>query len=239
MEFTVRFNKETLKGFFVGIVLSSVVWSPIYYFGSKQNGQPSAQPQPTQQAAANEPQAAAPTAAPAKVDFNITDADHLRGSKDAPVVLVEFSDFQCPYCSRHHDTMKQIKDAYGDQVAWVWKQFPLTGLHPFAQKAAEASECASEQGKFWEYADKLMENQANLSTDLFGKLASELKLDTAKFNTCLSSDKYLAKVQADETEGTTKGVEGTPATFVNGELISGAIPFDSFKSVIDQALGAK
>ncbi|MDP3244813.1 MAG: DsbA family protein [bacterium] len=232
MEFTVRFSKETLKGFFIGIVLSSVVWSPIYYFSSK----PSEQNNQPQQAAANQPQAAAPTAAPAKAEFNLTDADHLRGPKNAPVTLVEFSDFQCPYCGRHHETMKQIKDAYGDQVAWVWKQFPLTGLHPFAQKAAEASECASEQGKFWEYADKLFENQTSFNNDLFVKLAGDLKLDAAKFKSCLDSDKYLSKVQADESEGASKGVEGTPATFVNGELISGAIPFESFKTIIDEAL---
>lgn len=233
MELTIRLNKETLKGLLFGVVLTSIVWAPIYYYLPRTNGQAANQP------SNNQPSNNVPTpAAPTKVSFDISANDHLRGKINAPVQLVEFSDFQCPYCSRHHETMKQIAAAYGDKIVWVLKHFPLS-FHQYAEKSAEASECASEQGKFWEYSDKLMENQSGLNDTLFGTLAKQLKLDENKFNSCLSSGKYKDKVQADITEAAAKGVEGTPATFVNGELVSGAIPFENFKSIIDQILNTK
>ncbi|EKE06013.1 MAG: hypothetical protein ACD_19C00120G0002 [uncultured bacterium] len=118
----------------------------------------------------------------------------------------------------------------------VYKYFPLS-FHPNAQKAAEAAECASEQGKFWEYHDTLFDNQQNgFSITNFKQWAKDLNLNTSKFNDCLDTGKYASKVQADEADGQNRGVNGTPATFVNGQLISGAVPYESFKSVIDQLL---
>jgi len=198
-------------------------------------------------AAATAP-AAAPAAAPAvagKLD-PVTDKDHVRGDyKKAKVVLVEYSDFQCPYCGKHDPTMQQIVKDYGDQVAWVYRHFPLS-FHPNAVPVALASECASEQGKFWEFADAMYAGQSdNLSTDaatataFVNKTASSLKLDTKKFNDCVSSAKYQSVVDANAASGKTAGVNGTPATYINGTLVSGAVPYASMKKMIDDAIAKK
>jgi protein-disulfide isomerase/copper chaperone CopZ len=177
-----------------------------------------------------------PSSQPPVVNFNITPQDHVRGNFDAPITLVEFSDFECPFCGRHFPTLNKILSDYQGKVRLVYKHFPL-GFHPNAQKAAEASECASEQGKFWEYHDKIFENQASgLSLDKFKQWVKELGLNSSKFNDCLDSGKYAQKVQADYQEGVQKGVNGTPATFVNGQLVSGALPYEAFKQIIDNLL---
>ncbi|MEK7159000.1 MAG: DsbA family protein [Patescibacteria group bacterium] len=169
-------------------------------------------------------------------NFEITKSDHVRGNFNAPITLVEYSDFECPFCEKIYPTFKKLLSDYPDQVRLVYKHFPL-GFHPNAQKAAEASECADEQGKFWEYHDTLFDNQANgFSLTNFKQWAEDLKLNTKKFNNCLDSGKYTEKVQADETDGQSRGVNGTPATFVNGQLVSGAVPYESFKSIIDQLI---
>lgn len=182
-------------------------------------------------------QAANPTANPAKIQtFEITSADHVLGNQDAPVTLVEFSDFECPFCERAYPTFKKILENYKYQVRLVYKHFPL-GFHPNAQKAAEASECAAEQGKFWEYHDKIFDNQsAGLSVEKFKQWAQDLELDAQKFNDCLDSGKYASQVQSDYQEGVTKGVNGTPATFVNGQLISGAVPYETFEQAIKELI---
>lgn len=177
------------------------------------------------------------------------DMGHLPvlGNKDAKVEIVEFSDFQCPFCkSLFDDTLSQIKSEYVDtgKVKFAYRQFPLTSIHPNAQGAAEASECANEQGKFWEYHDTLFTNQADweslTSTDIQNKYveyAGNLGLDTNKFSSCIISNKYADKVKEDLDEGTKIGVDGTPATFINGIRISGAVPFADFKAEIEKALG--
>ncbi|MBI5071457.1 thioredoxin domain-containing protein [Candidatus Falkowbacteria bacterium] len=169
-------------------------------------------------------------------DFSITKNDHVRGNFDAPITLVEYSDFECPYCGKHFPTLNKILNDYKGQVRLVYKHFPLS-FHQNSEKAAEASECASEQGKFWEYHDKLFENQSGgYSIANFKQWANDLNLDTSKFNDCLDSGKFASKVQADLADGQNRGVGGTPATFVNGQLVSGAVPYESFKNVIDQIL---
>lgn len=167
------------------------------------------------------------------VDIKVASSDHIRGDKDAPITIVEYSDFQCPYCSRFHDTMLQVMENYPDDVRWVYKHFPLDSIHPQARKAAEASECAGEQNKFWEYTDKLFENQSSLNTDYFGKAAKELNLDTNKFNSCLSSGKYASKVNSDSREGQQAGVTGTPGSFINGQALKGARPYSELAAMID------
>jgi protein-disulfide isomerase len=127
---------------------------------------------------------------------------------------------------------------YKGKVKLVFRHFPLTSIHPNAQKAAEASECANDQGKFWEMHDKMFADQNNLGVDNLKTMAKSLGLSTSKFNDCLDSGKYTQKVTASENEGAQYGVQGTPATFVNGTLVSGALPYDSFKQVIDSALAA-
>jgi len=173
---------------------------------------------------------------PTKAEFNITRDDHIRGDFNAPITLVEFSDFECPFCARHFPTLNEILREYQGKVRLVYKHFPLP-FHPNAQKAAEASECAAEQGKFWEYHDKLFENfSEGYSLEKFKQWAKDLGLDSDRFDNCLNSGKYSQKVQKDIQEGNQKGVEGTPATFVNGQLISGALPYEVFKQIIDNLL---
>lgn len=166
----------------------------------------------------------------------VTDDEHIRGDiKNAKVVIVEYSDFECPYCEAHHPSLVQAMEDYGDDVAWVYRHFPLS-FHPQAQPAAVASECAAQQGAFWEYSDALFANQALLSASYYPKLADELGLDVDDFNSCLTSTEVAQSVTDDMNSGRTAGVTGTPATFVNGTLISGAVPYASLKQVIDAAL---
>lgn len=163
------------------------------------------------------------------------DDDPVKGNKDAVVQIIEFSDFQCPYCKRNVDIMKQIQEEYGDKVAIVFRDFPLS-FHDKAQKAAEASECAHEQNKYWEYHDYLFDNQQALAVDDLKKAAEKLGLDTKKFNECLDTDRYKEEIEKDVEAGQLVGVNGTPAAFINGKLVNGAQPFETYKSIIDSEL---
>lgn len=170
----------------------------------------------------------------------VTKDDHMRGDLKAKVTLIEYSDFECPFCDQFHPTLKRIKDEYGDKINWVYRHYPLS-FHPQAVPAANASECAAEQGKFWEYADLLFANQASLGDPLYGKLATDLKLNASKFNDCYTAKKYNAEITADQTSGTTANVTGTPGTIVLGpngyaQLIPGALPYESVKQMVDAAL---
>ena len=166
----------------------------------------------------------------------ITTDDHVKGSiEDAKVVIVEYSDFECPYCSSHHPTLQKVVDTYGDDVAWVYRHFPLS-FHPEAQSSALASECAAEQGKFWEFADAMFIGQENLGDSLYTNTAKSLGLNMNKFTDCYESEKYAEKVDGDLASGGIAGVTGTPGTFVNGQLVSGAVPFATFSGVIDGLL---
>ena len=158
-----------------------------------------------------------------------------KGPANAPVTIVEFSDFQCPFCSRLLPTMEQVHAKYGDKVRVVFRQFPLS-IHPNAQKAAEASLCANDQGKFWEMHDAMFKDQQGLGVDGLKAKAATLGLKAEEFNACLDSDKHAAKVKADFEAGSKVGVTGTPAMFVNGRLISGAVPIDQIAPVIDDEL---
>src|SRR3989338_10918075 len=167
-----------------------------------------------------------------------TDGDPVEGSKNAPVTIVEFSDFQCPYCGRFAiETLSQIKTNYIDtgKVKVVYKDFPLS-FHENAQKAAEAAQCSFDQDKFWEFHDKIFQNQQDLSIISLKRFASELGLNTGKFNECLDSGKMAARVQKDVQEGASVGISGTPAFLVNGIGVTGAQPFEVFKQIIDSEL---
>lgn len=159
-----------------------------------------------------------------------------KGAETAPVVLVEFSDFQCPFCSRVVPSINEVTKKYGDQVRVVFRQFPLNSIHPMAQKAAEASLCAQDQSKFWEMHDAMFADQAGLGVDALKAKAQTLGLDAAKFGECLDSGQKAAEVAADLAAGTSAGVNSTPALFVNGRLLSGAQPFAAIAKVIDQEL---
>ncbi|MEK7160892.1 MAG: thioredoxin domain-containing protein, partial [Patescibacteria group bacterium] len=142
----------------------------------------------------------------AKQTFNISKTDHIRGDVNSPVTLVEFSDFECPFCARHKPTLDKILEDYKGKVRLVYKHFPLS-FHANSQKTAEAAECAAEQGKFWEYHDKIFENQsAGLNLEKFKQWANDIGLNSAKFNEWLNSGKFTQKIKDDAAEGAAKGV---------------------------------
>ena len=180
-----------------------------------------------------------------KVDVKVGAGDHVLGNSNAKVAIVEFSDFQCPFCrSFWSGALAQIKKEYIDtgKVKLVYKHFPLD-FHPGARPAAEASECANDQGKFWEFHDKVFEEQAKLGqgTIQFGKpeivkWAAATGLNMTQFNECFNSGKHVQRVSDDMAQGTEAGVSGTPNFFVNGQRIIGAQPFASFKAVLDGQL---
>jgi protein-disulfide isomerase len=162
----------------------------------------------------------------------------VKGPKTAPVMVVEFSDFQCPYSKRVQETVAEVQKKYGDKIQYVYRDFPLE-FHKNAQKAAEASSCAGEQGKFWQFHDKLFEDQSKLEVQNLKDLAKTLGLDSAAFDTCLDSGKYAKKVQKSIAEAQEAGVNGTPAFFINGIFLSGAVPLENFTEIIDQELAKK
>ncbi len=160
-----------------------------------------------------------------------------RGGKNAPVTIVEFSDFQCPYCVRANETLLQLNEIYGDKIKVVYKQFPLSSIHPEAQKASEAVLCAQEQGmdKFWLLHDKMFANQRNLAIGPIKDMAKEIGLKDP-FNQCLTSGQFAEKVKQDLNEGLSLGVNSTPAFFINGRFVKGALPLESFQLIIDEEL---
>jgi protein-disulfide isomerase len=158
-----------------------------------------------------------------------------RGPENAKVTIVEFSDFQCPFCGRAHDTVEEVMSAYAGKVRLVFRQFPLE-FHENAPKAAEAALCANEQSKFWDYHDLLFKNQQKLKVDDLKAHAASMGLDAGKFNECLDSGRMATAVKEDQAAGAKAGVNGTPAFFINGTMLSGAQPLEEFKKVIDAEL---
>lgn len=172
-----------------------------------------------------------------RIEVGIDD-DATKGKKDAPVTVIEFSDFQCPFCKRARATVNEILSTYGNQVQYAFRDFPLS-FHKLAPKAHEAAECAGDQGKYWEYNTLLWEKQPELAVDKLKEYARSLGLDGGKFDSCLDSGKNVAEVEKDTQDGAAAGVSGTPAYFINGIMISGAQPFPNFKKVIDGELREK
>jgi protein-disulfide isomerase len=163
-------------------------------------------------------------------------SDPSLGPASAPVTIIEFSDFQCPFCQRAVPTLKQVRAKYGDKVRLVWKDFPLTQIHPQAFKAAEAARCAADQGKFWEFHDQMFGNQQALQLDSLKKYAADMGLDAAKFNECLDSSKYAETVRTGVAAGQKLGVNSTPTLYINGRALQGAQPFETFEAMIDDEL---
>ncbi len=230
-----------LLGLIVGFVIATVANIPAVR-GVQQVAQI---PTPPNAPVANPP--AAPPAQPqpagtiAPLDFN---RDHFRGNKNATVAVIEYSDFQCPYCQRVHPTYKQIMQEYGDKVVWVYRHFPLVQLHPNARPAAIASECIYEQGgndAFWKFADIVFE-QGNFD---YAAIAKQIGMDDKKLTACIASGKYDKYVDDQETTGSTAGVNGTPGNIVynvktkNSRLAPGARSFEMFKTDIDAMLADK
>jgi protein-disulfide isomerase len=169
-------------------------------------------------------------------EIEVAKDDPSLGPASAPVTLVEFSDFQCPFCQRVSPTLKQVKETYGDKVRVVWKDFPLTQIHPQAFKASEAAHCAADQGKFWEFHDRLFANQQALQPADLKKHAADLGLDGAAFATCLDSSKYGERVRDGVAQGSRLGVNSTPTIYINGRVLSGAQPYEAFVAIIDEEL---
>jgi protein-disulfide isomerase len=174
-----------------------------------------------------------------RFEVDLEDSDPSIGNAKAPVTIIEFSDFQCPFCLRVAPTMKKIRATYGDKVRVVWKDFPLTQIHPQAFKAGEAGHCAAEQGKFWEYHDQLFGNQQALMPDDLKKYATTIGLDAERFGSCLDMSKHAEVVRNGVAQGTRLGVNSTPTVFVNGRRVSGAQPYEVFAAVIDEELSRK
>lgn len=157
------------------------------------------------------------------------------GPADARIVIVEYSDFQCPYCKMFmENTYARLRQMYSDQVRFIYRDFPLDSIHPRARPAAEAAQCAHEQGKFWEYHDLLFANQQALETSDLKRYAQQIGLNMEQFNTCVDTRKYQASVEADVQAGLRQNVTGTPTFFINGQALVGAQPLEAFQAVIAQ-----
>ena len=168
--------------------------------------------------------------------FEVAAEGPAKGPETAPVTIVEFSDFECPFCKRIYPTLNQVMDEYEGRVRLVFRQFPLHSLHPNAQRAAEASLCADDQGQFWEMHDAMFEGSGGLNVASLKARAAELGLDEDAFGSCLDSGQFADQVAADVTAGRALGVSGTPALFINGRYLSGAQPFEVIARVIDDEL---
>lgn len=227
-------------GLFLGVALTSM-GALVFTFGSVWNGRnPSAIAAPTPSNPT--PTNPTPTQPPANPVANADEKrDHIRGPKDAKVTLIEYSDFQCPFCQRHIATLDQLLAQYPKDVRLVYRYYPLSQIHPQAQKASEAAECVAKLGgndKFWQMHDKLFENQATLGADTYKRLAKEVGVDETKFAKCLDSGEAASRVAEDYASGNDSGVAGTPGTFVNGVLIEGAQDVSAFQSEISKVLGS-
>lgn len=165
----------------------------------------------------------------------VADAPRL-GPKDAPVQLVEFADYECPYCQKVHLELKRLREQYGDKVAVVYKDFPLP-MHPMAEKAAEAASCAKVQNKFWEYHDALYDTKKFQIPDL-KEQAAKLNLDMDRFNRCLDKGEQAASVRRDATEGLHLGLTGTPSFFANGHFLSGAVSYIQLTQTVQDELNS-
>jgi protein-disulfide isomerase len=203
--------------------------------------QPSANAVP---AAAQPPAVQQPTKKP-----QITGNDYIRGSNNAKITLVEYADFECPFCKRFHPTMQQVLKDYGDKVKWVYRHYPLS-FHANSQKESEASECAGKLGgneAFWKYTDAIYDqttsNGTGFALDQLVPLSKKLGINSASFQTCLDSGEFAQKVKDEFASGSQEGVTGTPGTIIidakgNTQLIPGALPYEQVKPLIDAALNA-
>ncbi len=169
-----------------------------------------------------------------------TDDDYIYGPNDAPITLIEFSDFQCPYCSKWYvDVFQRLLDTYPDKIRFVYRDFPLTNIHPEAVPAASAANCAGEQGKYYEYHNALFSGKYSLGAAAYPKYAADLKLDAAKFKDCIQSERLIPEVMDDLDWATNLGVQSTPTFFINGIPVVGAQPFETFQMIIDWELAGK
>ena len=168
-----------------------------------------------------------------------SEADHYTGNFKSPAQLMEFGDFQCPHCGAAHPMLNEIKKRYGSRLVFIFRHFPLSESHPYAQLAAVASEAADRQGKFWEMHDLIFENQAGLNKEKLIGLAKVLQLDMVIFQEDLEDPELFEKVESDFESGIISGVNGTPSFYVNGDKYNGPYNFQSLSHTLDQALAIR
>ncbi|MGD1276672.1 MAG: thioredoxin domain-containing protein [Tepidisphaeraceae bacterium] len=166
----------------------------------------------------------------------VTPTDHMQGDKNALVVLVEYGDYECPHCGHAYPIVKRVQRHFGQRLAFVFRNFPLSEMHPSAQVAAEAAEFAAAHGRFWEMHDGIYDNQPALGVPLLLELAEELKLSAPALGTALSDHEYAARVRDDFLGGVRSGVNGTPTFFINGHRHDGPFEFDDLVAAIDARL---
>jgi protein-disulfide isomerase len=166
----------------------------------------------------------------------VSDQDHAQGPADAPCTLVEYGDFQCPHCRAAEQAIRRLQRHFGDRLRFVFRNFPLTRIHPYAQSAAETAEFAASHDRFWEMHHLIFKNQDRLDVDLFIELAAELNLDTAELTHALDKGIFAGRVRSDFTGGVRSGVNGTPTFFVNGERHNGSFEFDRLVEAVEEAL---
>lgn len=170
---------------------------------------------------------------------NMTDDDHVRGPREAQLVVIEYGDFQCPYCARARPTLLRLQRRHGDRIALVYRHLPLEHLHPLAELVAEAAEAAGAQGKFWEMHDLLFEHQQQLNSANVPLLAQELGLDAQRFMEELQNRVHCDKVHAHAEQAARLGASQTPSFFLNGERYEGDSDYDSLTAAVERALGAR
>ena len=222
----------TILAFAAGVLLGYVVWGfdsagKVLTVTAAQNGGPVVEAPVT-------------PAEPQFVRYEVaTEGFPSIGPANAPITIVEFSDYQCPFCRRwHQDVYQPLLNAYPGKIRLVYRHLPLTSIHPEAQSAAEASMCANEQNAYWPFHDKLFSSDA-LGNEVYLQYAQDLGLDTTTFESCLNDHKYQAAVQADNDFAVNLGVRSTPTFFINGLAVVGAQPLDVFKQVIDKELAGE
>ena len=219
--------------FFAGILVGYILWGTNLLRGLGISSNTAAQSQGPVVEAPVTPQ-------PQYTRYDIpTQGFYSRGPADAPITIVEFSDYQCPFCRRWHDEVSQdLFAAYPGKIRLVYRNLPLTSIHPAAFSAAEAALCAGEQDAYWQFHDKLFGSEA-LSSDVYTQYAQDLHLNMSSFESCISAHKYQAAIQADSDFATNLGVRSTPTFFINGLAVVGAQPLEVFKQVIDKELAGE
>jgi protein-disulfide isomerase len=223
--------------FVLGFGLGYLVWGRV---PSASPAVAEVAPTPAQPAAAQD-QTAVTEETQQVVRYDIpVDDDPVLGPEDAPITIIEFTDYECPYCRKWHaEVFPKLVEAYPDQVRLVYRDFPLTSIHVNAQPAAEAANCANEQGAFWDYTEKLFKMEQGLSAQAYSEYASQLDLDAQAFKDCLESGRYKEEIQSDFDFAANLGVRSTPTFFINGIAIVGAQPFEVFQQVIEKELAGE
>src|SRR3989338_300627 len=213
------------------LLLGAFVWRVVFYTTQIRNGTLNLSDLNFSQTVSSLSKIVSEPVKDGTVDVVVNDRPML-GSRNAPVTIVEFADFGCPFSRTSSFVMRALAIKYPNKFAYIYRDFPLLELHPLAQKASEASACANAQEKFWEYHDKLYQNQDTLEEASFEQFANQLNLDTTHFHACLIAGTYTKQVEQDYADGLAAGVRGTPTFFINGNRIPGSIPKNILENVI-------